>query len=208
MLGGYKLDDIQNWAICINIVVTSVTLIITILTYIVRKPKLKIEITDKEWDCFFGIVVLEKTGRPYSVCGANINIVNNSPVAITVNTIEIIVNKEKLKLINKNNKYWENCEFVFFDENQKLAPSLDICYAQHGLEVPFKIQAYDTVTAVVLFHNFPVRIKKKCRAKISLGTAIGRISKNVKMVECDGNYLESSYRDYLQYCRSIEVTEE
>lgn len=40
--------------------------------------------------------------------------------------------------------------------------------------------------------------------KIVIGTAIGKVKKKIKPVEYDKNYLEADYRDYLQYCRSID----
>ena len=47
----------QDWGICLTIIISTISLIIAIFTYWTSKPKLKIEITDKEWDCFFGKVL-------------------------------------------------------------------------------------------------------------------------------------------------------
>lgn len=196
---------IQEWGICLTAIISSASLIISIFNYWNKKPKLKIEITDKDWDCFFGKVKHESSSIESYIGGAQINIINNSPVAITINAINLIVNDEKLRLIDNKNKYWESVEFYFVDDNGELTTDgSGIYYAESGLILPYKINAYDTITAFVLFHNFPAKLKKKCNAKIVLHTAIGRIKKRVKMVEYDKDYMQSDYRDYLQYCRSID----
>lgn len=82
----------QDWGICLTIIISTISLIIAIFTYWTSKPKLKIEITDKEWDYFFGKVLHEGTNIQSYVGGAQINIVNNSPVAITLNRIIAIFN--------------------------------------------------------------------------------------------------------------------
>ena len=196
---------LQDWGICLTLVISTMSLLISIFNYWTSKPKLKIEITDKKWDCFFGKIVHEGTNIQSYVGGAEINIVNNSPVAITLNRINLIVGKETLRLVDNKNKFWESVEFYFVDDTGELTTDgSGINYADAGLEFPLKINAYDTITAVVLFHNFPIKQKKQCKGKIVLSTAIGKVKKRVKLVEYDKNYLEADYREYLQYCRSID----
>lgn len=195
----------QDWGICLTIIISTISLIIAIFTYWTSKPKLKIEITDKEWDCFFGKVLHEGTNIQSYVGGAQINIVNNSPVAITLNRINLVVDKERLCLIDNKNKFWECVEFYFLDDNGELTTDgTAIDYVESGLQLPLKINAYDTITVFVLFHNFPSKKKKRCKGKIVLYTAIGKVKKKVKLVEYDKSYLEVGYREYLQYCRSLE----
>ena len=195
----------QDWGICLTIIISTISLIIAIFTYWTNKPKLKIEITDKEWDCFFGKVIHEGTNIQSYVGGAQINIVNNSPVAITLNRINLVVDKERLCLIDNKNKFWECVESYFLDDNGELTTDgTAIDYVESGLQLPLKINAYDTITVFVLFHNFPSKKKKRCKGKIVLYTAIGKVKKKVKLVEYDKSYLEVGYREYLQYCRSLE----
>lgn len=195
----------QDWGICLTIIISTISLIIAIFTYWTNKPKLKIEITDKEWDCFFGKVIHEGTNIQSYVGGAQINIVNNSPVAITLNRINLVVDKERLCLIDNKNKFLECVEFYFLDDNGELTTDgTAIDYVESGLQLPLKINAYDTITVFVLFHNFPSKKKKRCKGKIVLYTAIGKVKKKVKLVEYDKSYLEVGYREYLQYCRSLE----
>ena len=200
---------LQDWGICLTLVISTMSLLISVFNYWTSKPKLKIEITDKKWDCFFGKVLHEGTTLQHYVGGAQINIINNSPVAITLNRINLIVGKEMLRLIDNKNRYWESVEFCFVDDNgETTTDGSGINYAEGGLELPLKINAYDTITAFVLFHNFPSKQKKQCNGKIVLSTAIGKVTKRIKLVEYDKNYLEADYRDYLQYCRSIDEGEE
>ena len=195
----------QDWGICVTAVISSLSLLISLFNYWTSKPKLRIEITDKDWDCFFGKVLHEGTNIQSYVGGAQINIVNNSPVSITLNRINLVVAKESLCLIDNKNKFWESVEFYFLDDNGELTTDgTGIDYVDCGLKLPLKINAYDTITAYVLFHNFPSKQKKQCKGKIVLNTAIGKVKKKVKLVEYDKSYLEIGCREYLQYCRSLD----
>lgn len=198
---------LQDWGICITAVISSFSLLISILNYWTSKPKLRIDITDKKWDCFFGKVLHEVTNIQSFVAGAQINIINNSPVSISLNRINMVVGKETLRLIDNRNDFWDCVEFYFLDDNGELTTDgTGIYYSENGLSLPLKINAYDTITAYVLFHNFPAKYKKKCTGKIVLSTAIGTVKKKIKMIEYDKNYLEADYRDYLQYSRSLDTS--
>lgn len=188
---------LQDLGICFTAIISSVSLYISIANHWRSKPKLKLKITDKNWDCFFGLA------NSCYVAGAKISIVNNSPVSITINKINLVVKKEKLRLIDKRNPYWSGVEFYYNDCNGNLTMDLaGINYAESGIELPYKLNAYDTLTVHVLFHDFPVKIKGKCKGKLVMDTAIGNVSKRVTLVEYDRNYQNEDYRDYLQYCRN------
>ena len=195
----------QDIGICITAIISTISLILSFANYWKSKPKLKIEIADKKWDCFFGKVI--HTNRSNSedfICGAKINIVNNSPVSITISEANMIIEKEKLPLIDNNNSYWEIVEFFFEDEDGELTTDgSGIYYKESGLSFPFKLSAYDTVTAYVLFYPFPTKYKKKCKGIFVLNTAIGKVKKKINLVEYDKDYQEESYREYLRYCRSL-----
>ena len=117
----------------------------------------------------------------------------------------MIIGKEKLRVIDNRNDSWENVEFFFEDENGEMTTDgVGIYYKENGLELPYKLDAYDTLTVCVLFHNFPAMIKQRCKGTIVLTTAIGNIKKKVELVEYNKDYQEADYRDYLCYCRSLE----
>lgn len=195
---------LQDWGICVTAVISSLSLLISIFNYWTNKPKLRIDITDKKWDCFFGKVLHEESNIQSFIAGAQINIINNSPVSISLNRINLVVGKETLRLIDNRNDFWQSVEFYFVDTNGEITTDgAGIYYVENGLSLPLKINAYDTITAYVLFHNFPKKYKKKCTGKIVLSTAIGTVKKRINMIEYDKNYLEADYRDYLQFCRSV-----
>lgn len=198
---------LQDWGICVTAVISSLSLLISIFNYWTNKPKLRIDITDEKWDCFFGRVLHEETNIQSFVAGAQINIINNSPVSISLNRINLVVGKETLRLIDNSNDFWECVEFYFLDDNDELTTDgTGIYYSENGLSLPLKINAYDTITAYVLFHNFPAKYRKKCTGKIVLSTAIGTVKKKIKMIEYDKDYLEPDFRDYLQYSRSLDAS--
>ena len=197
---------LQDIGICITAIISLLSLLLSLANYQKNKPKLKIEIANKKWDCFFGKTITNSIRPSVSyICGAQINIINNSPVAITITNAHMIVGKESLRLIDNRNKYWETVAFFFKDENGELTTDgSEIYYKENGLTVPIEVNPYDTVTVFVLFHNFPVKISRKCKGTLILNTAIGKIKKKISMIEWDENYQEADYRDYLCYCRSLE----
>lgn len=196
----------QNIGIILTAIISSLSLLLSIFNYWTSKPKLKIEITDKEWDCFFGIANYSQRNKLKNyIGGGQINIINNSPVAITINRINLVVNGEVLPLIDNKLAHWKDVEFYFVDDEGKwTTDGTGIAYDESGLTVPFKINAYDTITAYVLFFNFPIKCKNNCKGTFVLNTAIGKVKKNVKLVKYDKKYLEKGYREYLQYCRSLD----
>ena len=198
---------LQDFAICVTAVISIISLLLSFANYWNNKPKLKIKITNKKWDCFFGKVLREKDGFFSNIIGgAYINIVNNSPVSITVSNICLKINEESLRLIDCRNPYWSDIEFCFKDNNGNWSTDgTSIGYSQEGKVFPFKIKAYDSISCVVLFHAFPAKYKKECRGQLILNTAIGKVKKNISLIEYDENYEEEGYRDYLQHYRNSQA---
>lgn len=195
---------LEEIGICITIVISFISLVISVGNSWRNKPKLKIEITDKECDCFFGITMQKNVQSRIS--GARINIINNSPVAITLSNIYLEIDGENYNIIDKNNPYWEVVEFYFInDEDELTTDGTAIEYFEGGLDFPSKINAYDTLSAYVLFHNFPAKYKEKCSGKIVMCTAIGKIKKKVNFVKYDSAYAEKMFsKEYWQYRESLE----
>lgn len=198
---------IQDISICITASIAIISLLLSFASYWKSKPKIKIEITDKKWDCFFGYAGIEysDTLSMNHICGAKVNIINNSPVKITINSINMIIDKEKLRYIMKDNRVWNSVFFYFKDENNKwITDGAEISYQADGLSFPFKIDSYDAITAYVLFYHFPTKYKNKHKGIIEMNTAIGKIRKKVNLVEYNCDYEHEEYRDYCRSCRSVE----
>ena len=112
--------------------------------------------------------------------------------------INMIIKREKLRLISNNNAVWKVVDFYFYDNNGELITEYNsIYYENFGFRVPFKLNSYDTITGYALFYHFPINIKKKCRGKLVIHTAIGKVCKNISLVEYDKNYHEEDYQNYL-----------
>lgn len=197
----------QNISISITAIISIISIILSVATYWNKKPKLKIEISDKKWDCFFGNAFTDeaKMERNTYIGGAKIMILNNSPVSITISNINMLIGKEKLDLIGKDIPYWKEIMFCFVKDGELVFDGSVLNYSECGISLPYKIEAYDSIETVVLFYNFPKKNMKKCKSKIVLNTAIGKVKKTIKMIEYDENYLEKGYRDYSQYQRSLDI---
>jgi hypothetical protein len=131
--------------------------------------------------------------------------VNNSPVAISIADIKLKVKKELLRPIDNRNSYWECVEFYYTASNGEFTTDGSAIYYQNeGISLPCKIEPYDTLTVVSLFHHFPKSISKKAKATLIFFTAIGKFKKKLTLIEYNEDYSNADYLDYLQYCRSIE----
>ena len=196
----------ENFGICITALISTISLLISLANYRKDKPKLKIKIADRKLDCFFGKTIHEMhPSFSACICGAHINIINNSPVAITISSASIIIGKERMQLIDNRNSYWDNIDFFFEDDNGEMTTDgFGINYNECGLRLPCKVNAYDTLTATALFHDFHAKIKKRCKGMIVLNTAIGNVKKKITMIEYNKDREEFEYQDYLCYCRSLE----
>ena len=80
----------------IGIIITSmislISLIISLKNYLISKPELKIVISDKQCDAYFGDVCAKNESIVDTKIGAvEINIINNSPVDIFIKLARIII---------------------------------------------------------------------------------------------------------------------
>lgn len=198
---------LQNICIFITAVISVISIVLSFANYWKSKPKIKIEIADKKWDCFFGNAVPNENKNNNSICigGAQISIVNNSPVSINISEINLVIGKESLRIIDKNNSFWKDAMFFYFDDNGEwVSDGFGFDYYTNGISLPYKINAYDSITVLVLFHNFPIKYRKKCSGYLEMKTAIGKVRKKITLIEYDKNYQDEGYRDMMQYFRSLE----
>lgn len=184
-------------ALIITSVISLISLFISIKSYFISKPKLKISITDKDCDIVYGNMCA-KDDKPISnkVGCVNINIINDSPVDIEVKDIKIKINKDLHRLIPKKNPFWEFCYFYYMEKNNEIVwDGCGINYFYEGLSVPFKIKSYSIKSGVCLFYDFPNRINKKLKATIILFSAVGKIKKKLKFIIYNENYISSEMKD-------------
>ncbi len=170
------------------------------------KPKLTIKQTDNRHDSFFGQVKQGHSDDYNCIAGAYINIINNSPVSITLGTVYLVIGKEKFDLIDRDNDYWNDVVFYFKDKDGRVtSDGSAIPYQDDGLMFPRKLDSYDTISGCVLFHNFPAKIRKRRRGKLVCNTAIGKVKKTLTLHEYNEVYSRYEYKDILQYERSRMV---
>lgn len=184
-------------ALIVTSILSVVSLIVSIRSYIIQKPKLRINITDKDCDIVYGNMCI-KDDKPLSnkVGCVNINIINDSPVDIEVKDIKIKINKDLHRLIPHKNPLWEFCYFYYMGKNNEIVwDGCGINYIYEGLSVPFKIKSYSIKSGVCLFYDFPNRINKKLKATIILFSAVGKIKKKLKFVIYNENYISSEMKD-------------
>ena len=201
---------LEKISIVFSICVSVASLVIAILSYRLKSPKIKIRIMNKKFDCFFGNVLCEHNEKVHKnrVSGIRLRLINNSPSEISIMGIVLKCNKEIYRLIDCKNDYWTIVEFVFPDaDGKESSDGSAIYYSNEGINLPLKLSAYDGKDIAALFYHFPVSIKKKVRAKVVVQTAVGVKSKSIVLREYNERYFNDDYRDYLQYMRSIGVDE-
>jgi len=202
---------LEKISIVFSIFLSVSSLVIAILSYRLKIPKIKIQIMNKETDCFFGNVRYEHNGKTSRnrISGVRLRLINNSPSEISVINIILECNKETYRLIDNSNDYWEIVEFVFPDEKgEEITDGSAIFYGNEGISLPLRLSGYEGKDIIALFHHFPMSIKKQAKAKVIIQTAVGVKTKRVKLREYDEDYINYDYMDYLQYCRSTAANEE
>ena len=106
----------------IGIIITSFislcSLFLGIRNYFVSKPKLKVIISDPESDVYYGLVSKNSYKVMSTMVGAvDINTINNSPVDIYIKEIKLKIGKDLHRLVLKDNNYWNDIFFFYYDEN-------------------------------------------------------------------------------------------
>lgn len=185
----------------IGIIITSFislcSLFLGIKKYFVSKPKLKVIISDPESDVYYGLVSKDNDKVMSTMVGAvYINIINNSPVDIYIKEIKLKIGKDLHRLVLKDNNYWNDIFFFYYDENgEKMWDSSGICYSSHGIKIPVKIKSYTILSGMCLFHDFPNNNSKIVKGKLIINTAIGKVRKNVKFIKYDENYVSAEMKE-------------
>jgi len=195
----------------VSILSFGVALIALYISYRVYKrdtPKLRIQIDNPKYDCFFGNSITEKHEERHvnRISGARIKLNNNSKIDIEINNITLKIKKEIYRLIPKDNDYWEVVYFLNYnvDKIEDFDPNYGIYYHNEGIEIPCKINAYSCLSFVALFYNFPFSIKEKIKGKLIINTAIGNIIKKINLYEYNDTFFNLEWEDVKQYKKSKE----
>lgn len=199
---------LEKISIIFSLFMSITSLVIAILSFRLKIPKIKIQIIDKRLDSFFGDALCEHAAYIHKnrISCVRLRIINNSPREISIMGIVLKCNKEIYNLIDCTNDYWETVEFIFVDKNgEELSSGGAIYYEDAGAALPLNFRAYEGKDFVALFHNFPISIKKQAKAKLIIQTTIGVKSKKVTLFEYNERHIDDDYRNVLQYLQSINV---
>lgn len=187
----------QPIAIIITSILSTISLVISLKNYLMNKPKLKIVISDKQRDAYFGTVfVRDEIVAPTKIGFVELNIINSSPVDIFIKDIKLKIDKNYCRYVDKNNSYWKNAYFFYLDKNgEKIWDGGGIDYQKMGIDMPTRVKAYTILSGICLFHDFPNIDFKAKTCKVVLYTAVGKITKKVKFIKYDENYLLTEMKD-------------
>lgn len=194
----------QIIAMIITAVVSVASLVLSIVNYFSKKPHLRIKINDKNRDCFYTIVGSEDSTVYHYVSNIHFNIVNDSPVKITINDIYLSINKEIFLLIDTESDYWNSIVYLIEDGNGEFGR--DEIYRdvrKNYIKLPLKIDPYDSVTLSAIFNSTQNNLGNRVKAKMVLTTAIGTISKKVILSEYGLDHLNYELDNISQFQRSI-----
>ncbi len=191
-------------AIIITSIISFVSLIISLKNYLINKPKLKVIVSNKESDTYYGnVCAKDEKIIETKVASAEINIINNSPVNIYIRDIRLKIGKDLHRLVNNENAFWEFVYFFYYDENgEKQWDGAGINYECSGFKMPMTVKSYEISSGICLFHDFPNIKSKSKHCKIVLYTAVGKITKRLKFVPYDKNYTSEEMKDVALYLKN------
>ncbi len=192
----------------ISIIIAAVSLYISIKVYRRDTPKLRVEIRNPKYDCFFGDVQTEYNNHisKNRISGVCFWLRNGSSANIEVSNVDLIIQGEIFRLISNDNPYWDTVEFLTFDhEENKVVPDCNyaINYAEFGIKLPCIIKAYSCLSYVALFHDFPAKITHSTYALLKVKTAVGVIQKKFKLYEYNDTFAKQEWEEVEQHFRSI-----
>lgn len=193
-------------ALIVTSVISIISLIISIRSYIISKPKLKINITDKTCDVYYGNVCAGDDKIVATKIGAaSINIINNSPVDICIRDIKLKIGGNLHRIVFKDNPYWEFCYFFYIDNNkEKEWDGSGINYKDSGFDLPTKINSYSIQSGICLFHDFPNIEKSRIKGTIILYSAVGKIKKRIEFIKYDKNYVSAEMKEVELYRKNYQ----
>ena len=190
----------------VSAIIASVSLYVSIRVYRRDTPKIHIEISDPKYDCLFGKVALNfKEGLRFRrISCAKITLRNASSASIEVQSVTLKIKKDSFRLIPKDISCWNEVTFMNSDDDVKnINPNNYIPYEERGVQVPCVIDGFHSLEGYVLFYSFPDYIKEKIRAQLIVKTAVGVVSKKVKLLEYNNTFENQEMEEIKQYYKSL-----
>lgn len=189
----------------IAVAVPAASLALSLVKYYKKRPHLKINIDNKS-DCFFAVVGSKGADIRNYVSILHFDIVNSSPVKITISNAYLMIDKEKYLLADSDGK-WESVNFFY--ENEEGAFESDEIYRDYDstfIKLPLEIAPYQSISASAIFYLRQSNLGENVKAKLILGTAIGKIRKKIVLSEYSYEQLQHEFENVTQYQRSIVGT--
>lgn len=185
----------------VSTIIAASALIVSIRAYKRGVPKLKLEIEDPKYDCFFGDVRYKNIEARIS--GIRFILRNESSACIEIFGMELKVNNEFFRLIPADIEMWEEVSFLVDDSNEgRIEDYVSIPYLDEGIRIPLVIDGFHSYVGYALFHDFPARITGKVKAKVYIKTAVGTITKKIVLREYDNTFSEKEMMEVEQFIRS------
>lgn len=188
----------------ITAVVSVASLVLSIMNYFNKRPHIRIKIDDKNRECFYCIIGSDNSAVYRYVSWIRFNIINDSPVRITINNIYLCAKKEVFLMADTEADYWSSIDYLIKDENGTY--SSDGLYRdvqKQCIKLPLKIDPYDSATTAAIFNSIPNNLSGRIKAKIVFATAIGTIRKKVILSEYGLEHLNFEFDNIAQFQRSI-----
>ncbi len=197
-------------ALIVTSAISILSLFISLRGLIISKPKLKISITDKSCDVYYGLVATRNDKIvPSKVGAALIHIINNSPVDIAISEIRLKIGGDYYRLVDTENTYWKDCNFFYYNnKEEKEWDGVGINYDEEGLSTPLKVRSYSIESGICLFHDFPNVTGKKVVGTIVLYSAVGKIKKRVKFIEYNKDYVSAELKEVRLYVKNYRGEKE
>lgn len=193
---------VQIIIMAITAAVSIASLALSIINYCGQRPHLKINIHSKN-DCFFAIAGSKETGTYNYVSILHFNIVNASPVKITINNTHLVIGKEKYLLSDSGAK-WESVDFRY--KNEEGIFESDEIYRDFNstfIRLPLEVEPYDSIAVSAIYYLKQNNLGDNVKAKLVLDSAIGTISKKIVLSEYSYEQLKHEFENVTQYQRSI-----
>ena len=92
--------------------------------------------------------------------------------------------------------------FYHDDKWEKVWDGSGVNYKSEGIQVPTIIKSYTILSSTCLFHDFPIVSSKFKYGRIVLNCAVGKITKKVKFMKYDADYISLEMKSVKVYLKN------